>query len=49
MLRPDQEGTVAEVASSNIEVRNMLEAGLSVADAALPGTAPANVGQLELF
>jgi predicted ATPase len=49
MLRPDQEGTVAEVASSNDEVRNMLEAGLSVADAALPRTAPANVGQLELF
>jgi predicted ATPase len=49
MLRPDQEGTVAEVASSNDEVRNMLEAGLSVADAALPRTAPANIGQLELF
>jgi predicted ATPase len=49
MLRPDQEGTVAEVASSNGEVRNMLEAGLSVADAALPRTAPANVSQLELF
>jgi len=49
MLRPDQEGTVAEVASSNSEVRDMLEAGLSVADAALPRTAPANVSQLELF
>ncbi len=49
MLRPDQEGTVAEVASSNGEVRDMLEAGLSVADAALPRTAPANVSQLELF
>jgi predicted ATPase len=49
MLRPDQEGTVAEVASSNSEVRDMLEAGLSVADAALPRTAPANLSQLELF
>ena len=49
MLRPDQEGTVAEVASSNVEVRDMLESGLSVADAALPRTAPANVSQLELF
>jgi predicted ATPase len=49
MLRPDQEGTVAEVASSNREVRNMLEAGLSVADAALPRTAPTDVSQLELF
>jgi hypothetical protein len=49
MLRPDQEGTVAEVASSNGEVRDMLEAGLSIADAALPRTAPTNVSQLELF
>jgi len=49
MLRPDQEGTVAEVASSNREVRNMLEAGLSVADAALPRTAPSDISQLELF
>lgn len=49
MLRPDQEGTLAEVASSNREVRDMLEAGLSVADAALPRTAPTNVNQLELF
>ena len=50
MLRPGgQEGTVAEIASSNAEVRNLLEAGLSVADAALPQTAPADIDQLELF
>jgi predicted ATPase len=49
MLRPDQEGTVAEVASSNTVIREMLEAGLSVADAALPRTAPSNVKELELI
>jgi predicted ATPase len=49
MLRPDQEGTIAELASSNREVREMLEAGLSVADAALPRTAPPDISQLELF
>jgi predicted ATPase len=49
MLRPDREGTVAELASSNAEIREMLEAGLSVADAALPRTAPSDVNQLELF
>jgi hypothetical protein len=48
MLRPDQEGTVAEIASSVMEVRDMLNAGLSVADAALPRTAPTNL-QLDLF
>jgi len=49
MLRPDQEGTVAEIASSVAEVKDMLVAGLSVADAALPRTAPANILQLDLF
>ena len=49
ILRPGQEGTVAEVASSIREVRQMLEAGMSVADAALPRTAPPNISQIELF
>lgn len=49
MLRPGQEGTLAEVASSDQEIRAMLEAGLSVADAALPRTAPTGISQLELF
>jgi predicted ATPase len=49
MLKPDKEGTVAEVASSVEEVRNLLDAGLSVADAALPQTIPANLRQLDLF
>jgi len=49
ILRPDKEGTVVEVASSIDEVRNLLEAGLSVADVVLPRTRPAGLGQLDLF
>ena len=49
MLTPDPEGTKVELASSIEEVRNLLEAGLSVADAALPRTAPPGLAQLDLF
>ncbi|MBZ5594388.1 MAG: AAA family ATPase [Acidobacteriia bacterium] len=49
MLKPDKEGTVADVASSVEEVRDLLDAGLSVADAALPQTIPANLRQLDLL
>jgi predicted ATPase len=48
-LRPDKEGTVVELASSIGEVRDLLDAGLSVADAVLPRTAPPDLGQLNLF
>jgi predicted ATPase len=48
MLRPGKEGTVAELASSIEEVRNLLDAGLSIADVALPRTAPPNLGQFGL-
>lgn len=47
MLTPGKEGTVAKLASSVDEVRKLLEAGLSVADAALPLTRP-EVDQLSL-
>ena len=49
MLTPDKEGTLAQVASSVKEVRTLLEAGLTVADAALPRTNPPNLNQLNLF
>jgi hypothetical protein len=49
MLTPDQEGTKVEVASSLSEVRSLLEAGLTVADVALPRTAPPGLKQLDLF
>jgi predicted ATPase len=48
-LRPDKEGTVVELASSIRELRDLLDAGLSVADVVLSRTAPANLGQLNLF
>lgn len=49
ILQPDKEGTVAEVASSTDQVRDLLNAGLSVADVVLPKTAPTNLSQLDLF
>jgi predicted ATPase len=49
MLTPDPEGTRVELASSVDEVRELLDAGLTVADVALPRTAPTGLGQLDLF
>ncbi len=49
LLTPRPEGTRAALASSTDEVRAMLEAGLSVADAALPSTAPTGLSQIDLF
>jgi len=49
MLIPGQEGTEAKLASSVEEVRGLLEAGLSIADAALPRTTPPQLSQLDLF
>lgn len=49
ILTPDPEGTKVEVASSIQEVENLLEAGLSVAEAALPRVVPPKIVQMELF
>jgi len=49
LLTPDSEGTRVEIAASIRDVRRLLEAGLSVADAVLPHTEPETVRQLELF
>jgi len=49
MLIPYQEGTKVELASSIREVRDTLEAGLSVADVILPRTVPPGLKQLNLF
>jgi predicted ATPase len=49
MLEPGQEGTEAHLASGDAEVRDLLEGGLSIADAALPRTRPAGLHQLGLF
>ena len=49
MLTPGQEGTDAKLASSTDEVRELLEDGLSIADAALPRTIPPELRQFDLF
>jgi len=49
LLTPSSEGTRAQVSSERTEVRAMLENGLSIADAALPFTAPATLEQFHLF
>jgi len=49
LLTPTPDGTLAQVSSERTEVRDMLEAGSSVAEAALPFTAPASLEQFHLF
>ncbi len=49
MLIPGQEGTQIRSAASHPEIRAVLEAGLTAADAVLPHTEPENIQQLELF
>ncbi len=49
LLTPSEEGTKVELASSIAEIRELLEGGLTVADAALPRTVPSNILQLDLF
>jgi predicted ATPase len=49
LLTPSEEGTKVELASSIEEIRDLLEGGLTVADAALPRTMPSDILQLDLF
>ena len=49
LLKPGPEGTTLEPASSMEEVCSLLAAGFSVAEAALPRTAPPEIDQLSLF
>lgn len=50
LLRPQgSEGTVAELAADKEDLRLLLEGGMTMADAVLPITAPAEVQQLLLF
>lgn len=49
LIPSGEEGTKVEVASKNEDVRNLLEGGLSVAEAALPRTVPSEISQLDLF
>ncbi len=49
LLFPSAEGTKVQLASSNLEIRALLERGMTVADAVLPKTAPTDINQLALF
>jgi len=49
ILKPSKDGTDVELGKSNPELSNLLDSGLSVADAALPRTSPPNLQQLALF
>jgi len=49
LLTPSRDGTQAHIASSKKEIRALLEAGLSIADAALPYASPPNLEQFQLF
>lgn len=49
LLSPGEEGTKVELASSIDEVKDLLEGGLTIADAALPRTVPSGISQLDLF
>lgn len=49
LLIPSAEGTTVRLASSITEVKELLESGMSIAEAALPKTIPRNINQLDLF
>jgi len=49
LLLPGKEGTEVRNASSVNEIQDLLEGGVSIADAALPMITPKNIHQLELF
>jgi predicted ATPase len=49
MFIPSSEGTLVRAASSNVEVRLLLESGFTIADAVLPFTSPMDPDQLQLL
>ena len=49
VLYPGDSGTRVEVSKDNEDIRNLLNAGLSIAEAVLPRTRPQNVEQLSFF
>ncbi|BAU43530.1 AAA family ATPase [Leptolyngbya sp. O-77] len=49
LMTPTSEGTKVEVASSIQEIRDLLDGGLTIADAALPRATPSQVEQLSLL
>jgi hypothetical protein len=49
LLQPTAEGTSVSVAVEDSQIRALLEGGVTLAEAVLPRTAPANADQLALF
>jgi predicted ATPase len=49
LLIPGNEGTQVKTAASVQEIRDLLEGGLSLADAVIPKTRPEQAEQLSLF
>ena len=49
LLIPANEGTKVHTAGWDLQIRRLLEAGLSMADAAIPYTRPENSEQLTMF
>jgi predicted ATPase len=49
LLTPGPEGTSVQPAAEDVQIRSLLDSGLSIADAALPRTIPSSVRQLDLF
>lgn len=49
LLTPSGEGTSVETASSDRAIRDLLEGGMTIADAVLPRTAPSDINQLDMF
>lgn len=49
LMTPTHEGTQVKLGSSDEQIKMLLEGGLSIADAALPLTAPPAIEQLSLF
>ena len=49
LLTPTSEGTIIDKASSKLDIKELLDSGLSIADAVLPRTTPLKLNQLELF
>jgi predicted ATPase len=49
LLTPDEDGTKVELASSISEIKDLLQGGLTIADAALPRVVPRNMAQLDLI
>jgi predicted ATPase len=49
LLQPSGEGTTVQTAAGFAEIKALLEGGMSLAEAVIPRTRPANVEQLMLF